>query len=199
MNMDKIRTEALHRYEKMCTAREALIQARTNINSANGELRSAWQDWAPPYQQNGDRAHALSVLTGGVIDDIEEQIANALSQLAALIARDVIAPVAQKYGHPVVALTSNAYMPPIRDIFECEVIWKNSRNDEWQLFIENLERKLDENSIMMSSPDHDNMLYVTDTKQWALSADVSDDPNGHLDNDAWQRIATYEQAHERKS
>ena len=83
--------------------------------------------------------------------------------LARVDAREAI-DLARSSGHdPIVWLTGNAYMPPLRGFGHAESAWNaDNTGDVWEAYAETFERELDAASVYLGSPDYDNALYVVD-------------------------------------
>lgn len=199
-SIDQVRENVISRIQILTDAHEALGDSLSAVESAGSQIESAWRDWGTGTATHdiytGKRRRgcdALHTLTSLVVDALVSDIMAAVEQAAFLVARDVIAPVARDSSMPVVALTGNSYMPPIRDLPDAEAIFQcfDPDGDLWDRFIEVLERKLGEEAVMMESPDYDNMLYVVDLSRWTLVkgyTDDDDDNHAWLDNDNWTAI-----------
>lgn len=68
---------------------------------------------------------------------------------------------------PIVWITGNSYMPPLRDFGQAETVWQvDDDPDAWSFYVETFERLLDEASVYLGCPDYDNALYVVDQLRW---------------------------------
>jgi hypothetical protein len=165
-NMEMIREEVLARIENLCKALMHLSAANESIVGAISEVESAWEGWPTTYGEARKTTEAASIIVNMIHRNIFDDIEAAVQQAGKLIARDVIAPVARE-GGPVVWLTSNSYMPPIRDLPEVERVWNADDTGEFfPLLIESIERTLDEEKVLMEAPEYDNALYVVDLTRW---------------------------------
>ena len=85
---------------------------------------------------------------------------------------------------PVIWVTGNRYMPPMRSFPSAEEVWDLDDADLWELFCETVESKLTEADVTMESPDYDNALYVVDLRRWSYNENAEGDDL----NDDWERI-----------
>lgn len=105
--------------------------------------------------------------------------------LAREVADAIISDARTLHG-PVVWITSNAYMPPMRDILQAEYVYQaeNNRDGElWAWFVEMVEGTLRDNMVALECPDYDNALYAVDLNRWQYreGADDAEDLN-----DEWE-------------
>lgn len=179
-----IREGVIERIVNLCRARNGMRNAIACIEDAGAAAHEVWKGWPEPMASKAKPIDAVCLLADVVCDGLNDDVMDAARQLAMLVARDVIAPHARSADVPVVALTGNSYMPPIRDISEVESVWQaDDSGDVFSHFIECLESALDQEDIIMGTPDYDNMLYVVDTRRWYLTGNNDgDDPNYWLDN-----------------
>lgn len=183
-DMNEIRGKVLDRIDYMVRARAELRSAIESINTAEAALMDAWEGWTEPYQ----RHHGMTALRYFVVQEnkqLDSDLAAAIHQFAGLFVRDVITPELRASDKPVVALTSNTYMPPIRDYGEVERLWQMDESDLFELFMESFEQKVNEANLIIGSPDFDNMLYGVDGNKWTWGVEHTDDPNDWLDNEKW--------------
>lgn len=189
--MDEIRDDVIHRICRLVDARSGLITAAAGYEDALAHIDAAWDKWDDFHRKSKCEAiQAATVVNKLVLFQVENDLLAAASQAGFLIARDVIAPVAQQSDEAVVALTGNSYMPPIRDIEDVEVIWScDEVGDVFTTMIERLEEALDDLGIIMGSPDYDNMLYVVDSRRWKIKDEYPlDDDVAWLDNSTYEPI-----------
>jgi hypothetical protein len=100
-------------------------------------------------------------------------------EMAEELAGYIIADVRTVEG-PVVWLTGNAYMPPLRSFPIADRVWNAMNNRDGELFAyfaEVLEEKLTEAHVYMGCPDYDNSLWACDLKRWAFREDADDAEN----------------------
>lgn len=161
---------ALDRLEQLVAAYNLLNSARSHANSAAMLLGKAWEGWSGSYADKLKPTAGLSFVTGSVMNEIHEDIHNTVGQIARLTARDVIAPVARESENPVVWLTGNSMMPPIRELTSGHIIWEldatNSDLCLFSSFMETLDNCLVDERVYMAAPDYDNALYVVDLTRW---------------------------------
>jgi hypothetical protein len=102
------------------------------------------------------------------------------------IADEVIEAARNSGSDPIVWVTENHYMPPIRSFAAAEKIWQTDRTgDVLEFLIEETERLLSAADVAMECPDYDNALYAVDLKRFAYV----EDPNGENLQDDWKPIA----------
>lgn len=97
------------------------------------------------------------VLGGGRVREMAREVA------------DGIIEAARNLEGPVVWITGNAYVPPLRDITAAEYVWQadNNRDGElWAWFAEMVDDRLQAASVLMECPDYDNALYAVDLQRW---------------------------------
>jgi hypothetical protein len=139
----------------------------------NGEIAIATSRY--PY------AEALPVIMGGGI----------VRQLAREVADTIIHEARTLHG-PVVWITGNAYVPPLRSITSAELVWNAANNSDGELFAwfgEMVEAHLAEAEVAMECPEYDNALYAVDLKRWQYrdDDDVYDGTAEYDDlNDEWE-------------
>lgn len=73
---------------------------------------------------------------------------------------------AGKYD-PIVWLTGNSYMPPLRGWGRAEEVWQADDSGElWEEYAERWEEGVENNNIYVGCPDWDNALYGVDLTYW---------------------------------
>lgn len=192
MDMNKIRENVIHRIECLANAVKMLDTAAEMIDSAAEEVNQGWESQASQFHADKPKGcEALGLLTSRESERITEELQQSVIQFAGLFVRDVIGPELAASDSPVVTLTSNSYMPPIRDYAEVERLWTLDNGDVFETFMETFEQKLNEYNFIVGSPDYDNMLYGIDLNRWTVTNNVDDeDPNGWLNPQSWVRTAT---------
>lgn len=191
-SMEAVRANVIERIVRLANALHSLESAKTNITEAEAEIITVWAGWPLTYGEKTQPCNALLTFVNMTVSNIECDLHDAARQAGFLMACDVIAPVARDSSKPVVWLTSNRYMPPLRDLSEAESIWQACGDlhtvDVWPTFVESLEAQLDKENVLMDTPEHDNMLYVVDLARWEfIENGDSDLMHGDGDeNSAWQ-------------
>lgn len=112
--------------------------------------------------------------------------------IAGRLAGSIIAD-ARASDQPVVWITGNSYMPPLRSFTEAERVWNAANNEDGELFaflVEELERHLNAADVLMESPDCDNALYAVDMRRWQYVEDHAGDDL----NDEWEAQEDYHPA-----
>ena len=89
---------------------------------------------------------------------------------------------------PVVWITGNAYVPPLRSIPQAEYVWQAENNEDGELFAwltEMVEDHLSAASVLLECPDYDNALYAVDLRRWQYRD--TDEPVEDL-NEEWEPV-----------
>lgn len=89
-------------------------------------------------------------------------------ELARELADSIISDARTVHG-PVVWLTGNAYMPPMRSFPAAERVYQADNNRDGELFAwfaEMVEDRLRDAHVAMECPDYDNALYAVDLNRW---------------------------------
>lgn len=187
-SMEEIRADAVQRVIDKLKNRDVL---RAFVNSYEN---------TPPTTNPGRHDFdtdivALVTLARSTAERIEEDIHDDIGQIAFLIARDVIGdsirsttfqPDGRAPGErqAVNFITTNRYMPPLRDIQEVEAIWQvEDAEDQYAAaLMEAIHDKCAAIEIMLACPDYDNAVYAVDLREWEHTGEESDDLN-----DEWVR------------
>lgn len=101
-----------------------------------------------------------------------------LEAAAQLIAQDMISAARMSGDEPVVFVTGNRFMPPLRSYDVAEHIWQSEENDDGELFArltEILEGILSDENVALECPDDDNSLYVVDLTRFEYIEDNDSD------------------------
>lgn len=90
---------------------------------------------------------------------------------------------------PIVWITSNTYMPPLREIGSAEdwysgSFWNPSYG--WIAYVEAFEESLEAANIYLGSPEYDNCLYCVDMRLWQFRDDLDDLDDAESLDDEWQ-------------
>ena len=109
---------------------------------------------------------------------------------AQTIATDMIE-TARASTEPVVFVTGNAYMPPLRSYDAAETVWQNDADGiAWELLTDALETLLLDARVHLTSPDYDNALCVVDLARWQPREEVNDlDYMPTTLSDEWEAIS----------
>lgn len=105
-----------------------------------------------------------------------------ITEAIKLAREDADTAIAMARGHfwvtmadPIVWLTSNSYMPPLRGFGSAEMVWKADDTGElWEAYVEAFEQALEDANVYLGSPDYDNSLYVVDLRRWRYRDDADD-------------------------
>lgn len=109
-----------------------------------------------------------------------------LQDKAHKVADAIIADARSVHG-PVVWITGNSYMPPLRALPSAEAVWQADNNDDgelWASFTELVEKHVTKAGVLIECPDYDNAVYAVDLKRWQHR----DDPAGDDINDDWEAV-----------
>lgn len=90
---------------------------------------------------------------------------NVVRQLARTVADNIISEARTLHG-PVVWITGNSYMPPLRSMPEAELVYQSEDDDAWPLFVELVDDHLAAADVALECPEWDNALYAVDLKRW---------------------------------
>lgn len=142
----------------------ALTEAIIALNRAADALRDsdsrtlATSEWLQP------ECEALETLTRRFYERANERACSIADQLGWQVATYEIAPLARESGNePVVFITGNSYMPPLRDFGISNEVWSLAdAPDVWAAYAERLESRLDEMRVYLAEPEYDNSLFVVD-------------------------------------
>lgn len=112
-------------------------------------------------------AASLNVLTRVHCERLAHKAAEVARQLGWQVATYIIAPMARDSGtEPVVWLTGNSMVPPLRELTWAGVVWNLDLPELWEAFCEGVESRLNELNVHMAAPDYDNALYVVDLSRF---------------------------------
>lgn len=111
-----------------------------------------------------------------------------LQYQARAVADDIIADARNIHG-PVVWVTGNNYMPPMRALPSAEAVWQADNNDDgelWASFTDLVEEYVAKADVLLECCEWDNALFAVDLKRWRHRADfaVNDDIN-----DDWESVS----------
>lgn len=116
-----------------------------------------------------------------------------VQEAAAGIAELIITAVRDSEG-PVVWVTGNSYMPPLRSFPYAERVYQDPGNHDGEQFaylVQLVESNLAAASVYLDCPEFDNALYAVDLKRWKYRDDDDVyDGTAEYDNleDEWERI-----------
>ena len=140
----------------------------TQDNSGNPAVPSA-----SPYRRTEELPY---VLGNDTVREYAREIADSIIEDARTV-----------HG-PVVWITGNAYMPPLRSITLAERVYQADNNRDGELFawlVEMVEDRLRDANVTLECPDYDNALYAVDMNRWRY---IGDDDGHDADdlNDDWE-------------
>lgn len=90
---------------------------------------------------------------------------------------------------PIVWITGNGYMPPLREIGSANSFYSGSfwnPSYAWESYVETFEETLERADIYLGCPEYDNSLYCVDRRVWQFR-DIDEDEAETL-SDEWERI-----------
>lgn len=182
-DMNDIRDGVLERLRFLNIAIANAEGALSDAGDSASAVQAAWEGFkGVSYEDKHLPMRAIATLIGAQMAQLREDRDAAAIQFAKLFARDVIAPVARESTEPVVFITGNRFMPPLRDFEEVDEIYHMS-DDVFSTFFEAFEDTLAREMIFFGTPEDDNCHYVVDHKRWTY---VGDDENlGPSLNDEW--------------
>lgn len=108
--------------------------------------------------------------------------------LARKVAR-LIAEDARNLHGPVVWITGNSMLPPMREILDAERVYQAENNRDGELFEwfgEMVRDNLAAQDVALECPDYDNALYAVDLRRWQYREDGPEDPDSADINDEWE-------------
>lgn len=146
--------------------------------------------------QLADDANALLTLTEAFMLQVRRRVYDRAEQAGRLVAREIIEPILRELPseQPIVWLTGNSYMPPIRDIPAAERMWELTNDIDsdtgamvWELFMQAVDHECANREIEIAAPEHDNALYVVDLRRWERK-DANEEDVGDDMNDEWRPV-----------
>jgi hypothetical protein len=101
------------------------------------------------------------------------------------IADEVIEAARNSGSDPIVWVTGNNYMPPLRSFAAAEKIYQTDRTgDVFAFLVEQLEQLLAEADVFMECPDWDNAYYAVDRRRF----EYVEDSDGENLQDDWKPV-----------
>jgi hypothetical protein len=97
-------------------------------------------------------------------EELRRELLAANAELIALsIAIDITAMARNSGVCPIVWVTGNNFMPPLRSFDQAEYIWQEDETGEaFEHLVERLEQLLDKAEVLLDCPEYDNALYAVD-------------------------------------
>jgi hypothetical protein len=114
-----------------------------------------------------------------------EEVTASARQLASELTAD-----ARRIEGPVIWVTGNNYMPPMRSFPAAEEVWQLDDPELWELFCETTEDELSRSAVVLEAPDYDNALYVVDLSRWEYTETPNPDFDADDINSEWRRGGT---------
>lgn len=117
----------------------------------------------------------MNSLTKATIEDYARQIADEITAMARVSGDD-----------PIMWVTGNNYMPPMRSFTLAERIWQDEGTDgeDFAYLCEEVERILGENNVALECPEYDNALYAVDLARF----EYVEDSNGDTLQSEWRKL-----------
>ena len=116
--------------------------------------------------------------------------------IARVIAGQMIADARGLEG-PVVWVTSNSFVPPLRAFIDADRVWQADNGvhsaDEyasaaiWQELVTELHERLSEANVFLGSPDYDNSLFVVDLNRWEYDEEAEETAEDI--NNTWKKVS----------
>lgn len=161
-------------------------EALDELDRAATEVLAAAQRVLPleiAGENSGTDLHALHALLMSTRAKLAEQAQQCAAQHGWQVATYLIEPevrgqARQADSDPIVWLTGNSMMPPLREYANGNDIWHAAQQEGvWTAYAEALEKRLDELEISMQCPDYDNALYAVDLRRWQYRDESEDAEN----------------------
>lgn len=114
-----------------------------------------------------------------------------MHDLADELAKMIIAEARNLRG-PVVWITGNSHVPPLRALAAAERVYKADNNDDgmlWEAFTDLLERRLTDAGVLLDQPCDDNSLFAVDLRRWRYREDIAKSEWLHELNDEWEPVS----------
>jgi hypothetical protein len=111
---------------------------------------------------------------------------------------NMLVEIARTEPGPIVWVTGNSYMPPLRSFSEAERVYQAENNRDGSLFdwfAELVEDELALRHVIMESPEYDNALYVVDVARWQYKSDEDIALAGDYLGDEWEEIPEDDRPH----
>lgn len=94
---------------------------------------------------------------------------------------------------PIVFITPNSHMPPLRAFERAEDFWQASggalgNEAVWEAYVESFERALGAANVYMAAPEYDNALYVVDLARFEHVDDEDRDDEDDTLSGEWRPI-----------
>jgi hypothetical protein len=138
----------------------------------------------------GTELHAQHALMESTRVRLVELGRSESNRLGWLMATYRIAPIARESGdEPLVFITGNAYMPPLRAFDVSDLIWALEDPGCWESYSEGVDRGLAEANVLMDTPEYDNALYVVDLARFEHIGDDDPIPEDDSLSAEWRPIA----------
>lgn len=97
---------------------------------------------------------------------MDEAMADKVASMAVTDASQAIDYARQGDSDPIVWITGNSYMPPLRAFGQAETVWQMDDHDMWEVYFKTFVAELDKANVYLGCPDYDNALYVVDLDRW---------------------------------
>lgn len=181
--------DALARLEHEANAMSQMDTALVTMREALAHAQARDAGYQHPSMRIAPAICAAVVVLSMARDKMADAAREHASMIGFQVAKYEIVPIAREPATgPIIWLTSNNYMPPLRSLDACERVWQLDRDGElFATMVESLERALDESRVYMAAPEYDNALYVVDLERWE-HIDEEDMPEGADDlADEWKK------------
>lgn len=179
--------DAVSRLEHEARALELMAQADGLLQEAANEAKSA--DHA--NQRTAHLVSAVGVLLDLAAKTVRERAHEHTHMIGWQVATYEIAALAKDPANtgPIVWLTGNAMMPPLRELDACERVWHLPGEDGtfWEVLMDAIESKLAELNVAMEAPEYDNALYVVDLERWEYVPEEERDEDANTLNEEWRK------------
>jgi hypothetical protein len=117
----------------------------------------------------------------------EEGVRRAAKRIADSIIAD-----ARNIEGPIVWVTGNSYMPPLRSFSDAEEVYQGRYPENgggyWEFLVEELERLLSDAGVILDCPEDDNALFAVDARRWEFDEEMYRSEEMHDLSDEYRRI-----------
>jgi hypothetical protein len=159
-----------------------LDKAINFLNISSDCVENAWQNW-PNFEARCEGFKASKYLLKVQLEQLELDMNNLACQLAHHLAHSLIEDIRKNaiQFEPILILTDNRFMPPIRYFEEAEIVWANDFGGLFESFTDAFDNRMSLANIYVASPENDNSLYAVDLNRW----EIIDEDGDPFDSTNW--------------
>ena len=90
-----------------------------------------------------------------------------IREAAQAIAESIVESAHNSGPCPIVWITGNNYMPPLRSFAEAEAVWQDDADgQDFAELVDQVESRLTDANVLLDCPEYDNALYAVDTARF---------------------------------